>query len=145
MRLQSAIFYLEDTLLTDDPAHARADADKVLAILKMESVWMYAVTGLPRAEAERAIEAAGLGETLRGVLTQREYGRGTAMLEWAMKRLQSNKRDTVVFCGRLDALKAAAEAGFRTVAVRGRADEEEWRGMCTLAEEHIESFRELLG
>ena len=42
MRLQSAIFTLPDALL--DGGALRPGADKVLSILKMESVWLYAVT-----------------------------------------------------------------------------------------------------
>ena len=40
MRLQSAIFTLPDALL--DGGTLRPGADKVLSILKMESVWLYA-------------------------------------------------------------------------------------------------------
>ena len=50
MRLQSAIFTLPDALL--DGGALRPGADKVLSILKMESVWLYAVTALDRTEAQ---------------------------------------------------------------------------------------------
>ena len=49
MRLQSAIFTFPDALL--DGGALRPGADKVLSILKMESVWLYAVTAGFRAVA----------------------------------------------------------------------------------------------
>jgi len=56
MRLQSAIFTLPDALL--DGGTLRPGADKVLSILKMESVWLYAVTG---ARPRRSAGAAAFG------------------------------------------------------------------------------------
>ena len=94
MRLQSAVFCLEDALL------GREGADKVLSILKMEGVWMYAVTALARAEAEERLRAAGFTDYFRGVLTAAEAGCTLAdgkIYEKAMRRLQSQIRDTVVF------------------------------------------------
>ena len=58
MRLQSAIFTLPDALL--DGGALRPGADKVLSILKMESVWLYAVTALDRAEAQALLRSAGI-------------------------------------------------------------------------------------
>ena len=141
MRLQSAIFVLEDTL----PGHA--DAGKVLSILKMEGVWMYAVTDLPRDEAEARLRALGLAEHFRGVLTAREAlcpANDARMFEKAMRRLRSTLRDTVVFVGRLDALRAAKAAGFRTAAVAGRASAGEWAAMRAEAEEVVGSFSDFL-
>ena len=102
MRLQSAIFTLPDALL--DGGALRPGADKVLSILKMESVWLYAVTALDRAEAQALLRSAGIEGDFRGLLTEREAGcavcSGT-MLEKAMRRLRSQKADTVVFTGTL--------------------------------------------
>ena len=53
MRLQSAVFTLEDTLFTPDDA-AREGLDKALSLFKMEGVWLGAVTV--------DIERAALGE-----------------------------------------------------------------------------------
>ena len=61
MRLQSAIFTLPDALL--DGGALRPGADKVLSILKMESVWLYAVTALDRAEAQALLCSAGICST----------------------------------------------------------------------------------
>ena len=141
MRLKSAIFGLEDTL----PQHA--DAGKVLSILKMEGVWMYAVTDLERAEAEERLRALGLADYFRGVLTAREAmcaASDARMFEKAMRRLRSTLRDTVVFVGRLDALRNAKAEGFRTAAVRGNQDDADWDAMRAEAEEVVESFSDFL-
>ena len=141
MRLQSAIFSIEDALAGHE------GVDKVLSILKMESVWMYAVTDLPRAEAERALRDAGLTDYFRGVLTAQEANCAASeakMYEKAMRRLRSTLRDTVVFLGRLDALRNAKAAGFRTAAVKGSADPDEWAAMCTDAEEIVEDYADFL-
>ena len=44
MRLQGAIFTMDDTLFLPGTSEARADLDKALALLKMEGVWLGAVT-----------------------------------------------------------------------------------------------------
>ena len=67
MRLQSAIFTLPDALL--DGGALRPGADKVLSILKMESVWLYAVTALDGADARAMQRAAGVEEAFRCLLT----------------------------------------------------------------------------
>lgn len=146
MRLQSAIFMLEDTLLRGDGT-AREGLDKVLSIFKMESVWMYAVTEKTHAEGEQALKRAGLDGYFRGVLSP-DIARCSAdsgtMFERAMKRLRSEKADTVVFAGRLAAIENAKGAGFRTVAVRGTAGESEWQAMKALATETLERYEDYL-
>ena len=124
MRLQSAVFVIEETL------PGREDAGKVLSILKMEGVWMYGVTALERAEAERALADAGLADA--------------KLYEKAMRRLRSEPRDTIVFAGRLDSLRAAKAAGLRTAAVRGAADADEWAAMCAEAGEIVERYADFL-
>ena len=146
MRLQSAIFMLEDTLLRDDGT-AREGLDKVLAIFKMESVWLYAVTEKTHAEGEAELKRAGLFDYFRGVLSEEiarcPYDSGT-MFERAMKRMLSDKQDTVVFAGHLAAIENAKEAGFRTVAVAGSADAPEWAKMTALATETLEHYGDYL-
>ena len=66
MRLQSAIFTLPDALL--DGGVLRPGADKVLSILKMESVWLYAVTALDRAEAQALLRSAGMTRQRRDLI-----------------------------------------------------------------------------
>ncbi len=145
MRLQSAIFYLEDTLLLDEAA--AKSTEKVLSILKMESVWMAAVTALARREAEAALEIRGLLGCLRLILPQEEALSpidGTEILEKAMRRLRSQKRDTVVFCAAARQIETAKAAGFRTVAVKTAANENDWETLKTQATEAIEGYEDLL-
>ncbi len=141
MRLQSAIFSIEDTIV------GRGDADRVLSLLKMEGVWLYAVTALPREDAERALRESGAEEYFRGVLTADETGcaaDSAQMLEKALRRLRSEKRDTIVFTGRLAALRNAKAAGFRAAAVRGAAEPEEWASMRAEADEVVENYGDFL-
>ena len=146
MRLQGAIFTLEDTLFTPDGA-AREGLDKALALFKMEGVWLGAVTALRAEEAQKALERAGLASYFRFVLTESvalcKVGSAT-MFERAMKRLHGQKDDTAVFSGSLAAIEQARDTGFRTVAVRGGADEETWRAMRTAATQSLENYSELL-
>ena len=146
MRLQSAIFTLGDTLFTPDGA-AREGLDKALSLFKMEGVWLGAVTALSAEDAQKALEKAGLNSYLRFVLTESvalcKADSGT-MFERAMKRLHSQKDDTIVFSGSLSAIQNAKDAGFRTVAVRGGAEEEVWRAMRTAAAQSLENYSELL-
>lgn len=99
MRLQSAIFTLGDTLFTPDGA-AREGLDKALSLFKMEGVWLGAVTALSAEDAQKALEKAGLDSYFRFVLTESvalcKADSGT-MFERAMKRLHSQKDDTIVF------------------------------------------------
>ena len=147
MRLQSAIFTLGDTLFTPDGA-AREGLDKALSLFKMEGVWLGAVTALSAEDAQKALEKAGLNSYFRFVLTESvalcKADSGT-MFERAMKRLHSQKDDTIVFSGSLSAIQNVKDAGFRTVAVRGGADEEAWRAMRAAAAQSLESYSELLG
>ncbi|MBR3560120.1 MAG: HAD family hydrolase [Oscillospiraceae bacterium] len=141
MRLQSAIFSIEDALVGHE------GVDKVLSILKMEGVWMYAVTDLPRAAAEQALRDAGLSDYFRGVLTAQEADCAASdarMYEKAMRRLRSTPRDTVVFVGRMEALEHAKAAGLRVAAVKGAADADEWAAMCSAAGEIVEDYLDFL-
>ena len=134
-----------DALL--DGGALRPGADKVLSILKMESVWLYAVTALDRAEAQALLRSAGIEGDFRGLLTEREAGcavcSGT-MLEKAMRRLRSQKADTVVFTGTLALVESAKAAGFRAVAVGGAAEGDEWRQMCALADYELPHYEDWL-
>lgn len=141
MRLQSAVFVLEETLLR------RADVDKVLSILKMEGVWLYAVTAMERGAAISALADAGLDGYFRGVLSTEEALCPLSdghIYEKAMRRLRSQTRDTVVFAGRIDSLRGAKAAGMRAAAVRGAADEPEWVLLRAEADEIVENYAEYL-
>lgn len=146
MRLQSAIFTLEDTLFTPDGA-AREDLDKVLSLFKMEGVWLGAVTALRADEAQKALERAGLSSYFRFVLTEDVALCGVdsgTMFERAMKRLHGQKDDTAVFSGSLAAIQNAKNAGFRTVAVQGSAGAADWSTMQQLATQSLAQYSELL-
>ena len=145
MRLQSAIFFLPDAL--PQVGADSASAEKVLSILKMEGVWMYAVTALPRSRAEQALRTVRLDSCFRGILTEGESGCAVCsreMLEKAMRRLHSQKTDTVVFAGTEDTVRAAKNAGFRTVAVGGGVGENEWQEMCAIADEALTDYADWL-
>ena len=141
MRLQSAIFSLEDTL------PGQKDAERVLSLLKMEGVWLYGVTDLPRAEAERLLAESGVADCFRGLLAAEETGCAAAserMLEKALRRLRSERRDTLVFTGRPELLRCAKEAGFRVAAVRGAASPGDWAAMRAEADETVECYSDFL-
>ena len=136
MRLQSAIFTLGDTLFTPDGA-AREGLDKALSLFKMEGVWLSAVTALSAEDAQKALEKA----TESVALCKADSG---TMFERAMKRLHSQKDDTIVFSGSLAAIQNAKDAGFRTVAVQGSAGAADWSTMQQLATQSLAQYSELL-
>ena len=139
MRLQGAIFSIEDAVLNHE------GLDKALSLLKMEGVWLYAVTDMERADAISAVEERREAAYFRGVLTARETGCAAdeaKMFEKAARRLRSEPETTAVFAGRPLALRNAKAAGFRTVAVAGAASPEEWAEMKEEADEAVECYRE---
>ena len=77
--------------------------EKFLSLLKMEGVWMYVATATDRPLAEAALRHAGIDGYFRGIVTVAEAGAGKAesaeIYERAMRRLQSNKKDTVILPG----------------------------------------------
>lgn len=147
MRLQSAIFTMDDALLLTQAAQEREELEKVLALFKMEGVWLAAVTAQEDECARRALSQAGLAGYFRVVLSERvalcKADSGT-MFERAMRRLRSQKGDTVVFSASLRAIESAKAAGFRTVAIRAGAEEENWEAMKSAATESLERYGELL-
>lgn len=121
-------------------------AVKFLSLLKMEGVWMYVATATDRPLAEAALRHAGIDSYFRGIITSKEAGQskreGPEIYERAMRRLQSNKKDTVVFEDALHALRTAKAAGFRTAAVydESEPDQEEMR---RLADYYIRTYDEM--
>lgn len=117
-----------------------------LSILKMEGVWMYVATATDRPLAEAALRTAGIDGFFRGIVTTREAGQekreGPEVYERALRRLRSNKKDTVVFEDALHALRTAKAAGFRTAAVYD-ASEPDQEEMRRLAEYYIRSYEEM--
>jgi len=119
---------------------------KFLSLLKMEGVWMYVATATDRPLAEAALRRAGIDGYFRGVITSSEAGQtkreGPEIYERAMRRLQSNKKDTVIFEDALHALRTAKAAGFRTAAVYDPSEPDQAE-MRRLADYYIESFEEM--
>lgn len=107
---------------------------------------MYVATATDRPLAEAALKTAGIDGFFRGIVTTREAGRekreGPEVYERALRRLRSNKKDTVVFEDALHALRTAKEAGFRTAAVYD-ASEPDQEEMRRLAEYYIGSYEEM--
>ena len=119
---------------------------KFLSLLKMEGVWMYVATATDRPLAEAALRHAGIDGYFRGIITSKEAGQtkreGPEIYERAMRRLQSNKKDTVIFEDALHALQTAKAAGFRTAAVYDPSEPDQAE-MRRLADYYIESFEEM--
>ena len=121
--------------------------EKFLSILKMEGVWMYVATATDRPLAEAALRHAGIDGYFRGLITSQEVGVGKGesaeIYERAMRRLQSNKKDTVVFEDAYHAIQTAKAAGFRVAAVYDAAEEENQPAIRQLADYYIRSFEEM--
>lgn len=126
---------------------AKPGVERFLSLLKMEGVWMYVATATDRHLAQAALRHAGIDGYFRGIVTSAEVPLGKEespeIYERAMRRLQSNKKDTVIFEDALHAIRTAKAAGFRVAAVydaSAQADEAEIRG---LADYYIRSFDEM--
>lgn len=125
---------------------AKPGVVKFLSLLKMEGVWMYVATATDRRLAEAALRQAGIYDYFRGIVTCAEAGRGKdspEVFERAMRRLRSNKRDTVVFEDALHAIQTAKAAGFRVAAVYDPSAREDQEAIKALADYYIRSFEEM--
>ena len=122
----------------DDFYHSEVQAkpgvQKFLSLLKMEGVWMYVATATDRHLAQAALRHAGIDGYFRGIVTSAEV---------AMRRLQSNKKDTVIFEDALHAVRTAKAAGFRVAAVYDPAAEDDQAELRQLADYYIRSFDEM--
>ena len=150
MRLQCAIFELDGALLTPagdgsgSPAEPqlRPGAEKFLSLLKMEDVWMYAVSPADRTVAEAALRRTGLSGYFRGLMTYAEAGCGgedPVLYEKCLTRLRCAKPQCVVFASSLSGLRTAKQAGFRVAAVCSEQPE-----AGRLADYEISSYEEWL-
>ena len=120
---------------------------RFLSVLKMEGVWMYVATATDRHLAEEALRHAGIRDYFRGLVTSAETGVGKdvspEIYERAMRRLRSNKKDTVIFEDALHAIRTAKTAGFRVAAIYDPSAEEDQEEIRTLADYYFRSFEEL--
>ena len=126
---------------------AKPGVAKFLSLLKMEGVWMYVATNTDRDLAEAALRHAGLDGYFRGILTCAEVGAGKGesaeIFERAMRRLQSNKKDTVIFEDALHAIRTAKAAGFRVCGVYDPSSQEDQAQIQQLSDYYIRSFEEM--
>lgn len=126
---------------------AKPGVKKVLSLLKMEGVWMYVATATDRHLAEEALRHAGIRDYFRGLVTSAETGVGKdvspEIYERAMRRLRSNKKDTVIFEDALHAIRTAKAAGFRVAAIYDPSAQEDQAEIRSLADYYFRSFEEL--
>lgn len=125
---------------------AKPGVARFLSLLKMEGVWMYVATATDRHLAEAALRHAGIDGYFRGLVTSAEVGSGKEnpeIFERAMRRLRSNKKDTVVFEDSLHAIRTAKAAGFRVAGVYDASSEAQQEEIRSLADYYIRSFDEM--
>ena len=107
---------------------------------------MYVATATDRPLAEAALRCAGIEGYFRGMITSQEAGQskreGPEIYERALRRLRSNKKDTVIFEDAIHAVRTAKAAGFRVAAVYDPSEPAQ-EEMKALSDYYIESFREM--
>lgn len=131
----------------ENQVQAKPGVQKFLSLLKMEGVWMYVATNTDRHLAEAALRHAGIDQYFRGLLTCAEVGVGKndspEIYERAMRRLRSNKRDTVIFEDAVHAIRTAKAAGFRVCGVYDPSAEADQTEIQALSDYYIRSFEEM--
>lgn len=134
-------------LFYETEVKAKPGVKKVLSLLKMEGVWMYIATATDRHLAEAALRHAGIQDYFRGLVTSAETGVGKdvspEIYERALRRLRSNKQDTVIFEDALHAIRTAKAGGFRVAAIYDPSAEEDQEEIRSLADYYYRSFEEL--
>lgn len=122
--------------------------EKFLSLLKMEGVWMYVATATHRRLTEKALETAGIAQYFRGIVTSADAGNHKSesadIYEMALRRLRSNKRDTVVFEDAVYAIRTAKRAGFRVAGVYDVTAELYQPEIRQLSDYYIRSYEELV-
>lgn len=129
-----------------EEVQAKPGVEKFLSLLKMEGVWMYVATATDRHLAEAALRHAGIDGYFRGILTCQEVGQGKdspEIFERCMRRLRSNKKDTVIFEDALHAIETAKAAGFRVCGVYDDSAREDQEAIRRIADYYITSFEEM--
>lgn len=126
---------------------AKPGVEKFLSLLKMEGVWMYVATNTDRDLVKVALRTAGIDQYFRGIITSREVGNtkheSADIYESAMRRLQSNKKDTVVFEDAPYAIRTAKAAGFRVAGVYDVTFESEQEEIQSLCDYYIRSYEDM--
>ena len=129
-----------------EEVQAKPGVAKFLSLLKMEGVWMYVATATDRHLAQAALRHAGIDGYFRGMITCQDVGAGKdspEIYERAMRRLQSNKRDTVIFEDALHAIETAKAAGFLVCGVYDPYAEAEQDKIRALSDYYIRSFEDM--
>ena len=94
------------------------------------------------------LKTAGIDHYFRGIVTSADAGNHKSesadIYEMAMRRLQSNKRDTVVFEDALHAIRTAKAAGFRVAGVYEATAEQDQPEIQRLCDYYIRSYEELV-
>ncbi len=128
-------------------ARPKAGVLSFLSLLKMQGVGMYVATNTDRYLAEAGLRCAGLAPYFKGLVTCAEVGVGKAdsplVFQRAMRRLQGNLLNTVVFEDALHAIRTAKAAGFRVCAVYDASAEADQEEIRRLADVYVRSFEEL--
>ena len=105
-------------------------------------------TATHRRLTEKALKTAGIDHYFRGIVTSADAGNHKSesadIYEMAMRRLQSNKRDTVVFEDALHAIRTAKAAGFRVAGVYEATAEQDQPEIQRLCDYYIRSYEELV-
>lgn len=126
---------------------AKPGVEKFLSLLKMEGVWMYVATATDKDLVRTALRTAGIEQYFRGIITSGEVGsskhESAEIYEAAMRRLQSNKKDTVVFEDALYAIKTAKSAGFRVAGIYDVTSEHMQEEIKSLCDYYITSYEEM--
>ena len=148
MTVEEVVQRFEDRISTfyHTEVQAKPGLKEFLSLLKMEGVWMYVATATDRPLAEAALRHAGIADYFRGIVTVAEAGAGKEspeIFERALRRLRSNKKDTVVFEDALHAIQTAKNAGFRVAAVYDPSAEDDQEEIRAIADYYIRSFTEM--
>lgn len=141
MRLQGAIFEAPETLL-DETGMPLPGVERMLALLKMEDVWMYLVCSGDPAPVRAALEKAGLWKSFRGILSAAEHGGDRLdpeLYEKTVRRLRTAKQATLIFTVREDLLSVLKQNGF-FVALVGEGHSPQ---AVQLADETVEDYQDM--
>ena len=127
---------------------AKAGVDKFLSLLKMEGVWMYVATATEKELAAKALRCAGIADYFTGIITVDEVGVGKGesakIFEYAMRRLRSTKKDTVIFEDSWTAIRRAKAEGFRVAGVYDESMADHQAEIRDMADYYIRSFEEMV-
>ena len=106
---------------------------------------MTVATSTDRYLLDGAFRKLGIGHYFRDVLSCGDYGTTKSeplIFNKASEVMGTDPADTWVFEDGLYAIKTAAKAGFRTVAVYDEQSRDDWEEMSMLADRHVNKLTE---